>query len=854
MSELRQRSRRRRIRYTGVLWLYVVRLRQRWPQELLAVIGITVGVALLFASQVASTSLSGPVKNLTNGIVGNSELQVVARGADGLPQSTYDAVRELPGVRLAAPLLQVPAHLVGRSGSHGISVFGADPRIVKLRGSLLQGFTADDAAQQRMLVVPKPIAQAVGVGFGDRAQLHVDGRTLVVPVATVDEDDIGALINTSIGLAPLAYLQGLMGLQGRVSRVLVEVEPGQRDAVRAGLQRIAAGRANVVPADHDLQLFNSASAPTSQATTIFSVLSALVGFLFAFCAMLVTAASRRSLAVGLRMSGYRPGQVVRMILVDALVLGAVSVVAGLVLGDVLSRRGFGSDVAFLGGAFPVGNERIVTWSSIAIAAAGGMLAAALGVLAPLRGTAFARSPRPAPRDAGTQRRRIGRTVVLAGTGCLVVAVVLTATAPGTAIVGLIVLTLALALLLPLILDSAIRILLVASRRTARGWVPAIELALRQLRSPEWRVRSVAITMTGAIAVFGSVSLQGSRSNLQSGLDGVTVAFSDVADVWVSPRGAGDVLATQPFGLSRSDTAALSQLPEVADVGLFRGSFLDIREWRVMIVAPPRSTEHLVPSGQVLDGDERRASDLVRSGGWATISRALADQLDVKIGDRFALPSPLAAVYRVAAITNNLGWPGGAVVINADEYARAWGTDAISAYPITLAPGVSADRGADAVADALRENGALRVETAADRIRRQQASGHDGLARLSQITSLTLVAAVLAMAAAIAGLLWQHRRTIARQKLDGHKTPRMWGALVVEAGTLVVTGCVAGATFALLGQVLCTRGVAAVTGFPVEHVVRLDIVAWSAASVVLSSLVVIALPGYLVARVRPALRD
>jgi putative ABC transport system permease protein len=852
VSDLRQLPQRKRIRYSGVLWLYIVRLRQRWPQELLAVIGITVGVALLFASQIASTSLSGPVRQLTKGIVGNSELQLVARSPAGFPQSTYDAVRELPGVRNAAPILQAQANLVGPKGSRGVTVFGADPRVVRLRGTLLQGFTAPDVAQQRAVVVPKPIARAVGVRFGDKPLLQLNGRTVAVPIGTVDRDDIGALSNTSLVLAPLKYMQSLTGLHGRLSRILVEVEPGQRATARAGLRRVAAGRLNVVSADHEFQLFKAASAPTSQATTIFSLLSALVGFLFAFCAMLVTAADRRALAIGLRMSGYRPWQVTRMILVDAVALGVVSVVAGLILGDALSRHGFGSDIGFLGGAFPVGEERIVSWSSVVIAAAGGMLAAALGVLTPLRGSIFTRNPRRELTDSPRPRRHARTVLGAAGTICLAAAVALTVAIPDAVIVGLGVLALSLALLLPLILDGATGVLLWGSRRTSRGWIPAVELALRQLRSPEWRVRSLAITMTGAIAVFGSVSLQGSRGNLQAGLDRVAVGLNSAADVWVSPFGAGDMLATQPFEPSR--TERLSRPSAVRSVGLFRGGFLDVADRRIMVMAPPKTTERPIPSGQILDGDERRASTQIRRGGWATVSRALADQLGVRVGDRFTLPSPVPTVFRVAAITTNLGWPTGAVVINADDHARGWGSDAATAYVIRLAPGVPPDLGRAEVTRALGRNTALRVEPASERIERQRASARSGLLRLSQIASLTLVAAVLAMAAAIAGLLWQHRRTVARQKLDGHKTPRMWSALFIEAATLVVTGCLAGAAFALLGQVLCTRGVAAVTGFPVVDGIRFDVVVWSVLAVVLTSLVVVALPGYLVARVRPSLRE
>ncbi len=63
----------------AILYIYRARLRARLVlvQELLAILGIAVGVALLFASQVASTSLDGSIRQLSEGIVGRASLQLL---------------------------------------------------------------------------------------------------------------------------------------------------------------------------------------------------------------------------------------------------------------------------------------------------------------------------------------------------------------------------------------------------------------------------------------------------------------------------------------------------------------------------------------------------------------------------------------------------------------------------------------------------------------------------------------------------------------------------------------------------------------------------------------------------------
>ncbi len=72
------------MRLSSIAHLYRVRLKVRLVlvQELLAVLGLSVGVALLFASQVASASLNGSVQQLANELVGNMQYQLrVARSA-----------------------------------------------------------------------------------------------------------------------------------------------------------------------------------------------------------------------------------------------------------------------------------------------------------------------------------------------------------------------------------------------------------------------------------------------------------------------------------------------------------------------------------------------------------------------------------------------------------------------------------------------------------------------------------------------------------------------------------------------------------------------------------------------------
>src|SRR6202035_4276725 len=186
---------------------------------------------------------------------------------------------------------------------------------------------------------------------------------------------------------------------------------------------------------------------------------------------------------------------------------------------------------------------------------------------------------------------------------------------------------------------------------------------------------------GAIAVFGSVAVAGAQHTLQNGLDRTASEWNHLASLWVSPAGAGNTLGTTAFDGSLA--AKLRQLPELHSVEVYRGGFLDIGDRRTWVMAPPRSSSQLIPPGQRTEGDPAVANARLRGHGWAVVSQAVADERGLHIGQSFSLPSPVPVALRVAGLSTNAGWPPGVLVINADDYARAWGSPAASALNVSV---------------------------------------------------------------------------------------------------------------------------------------------------------------------------
>ncbi len=834
------------MRWRNILHLYRVRLRSRAVQECFAVLGIAAGVALLFASQVASESLTSSVAELSHGIVGRASVQLLARDPHGMPEALVRQVRAIPGVRVAAPLLEAPAQASGPRSSESVQLVGADESLKQLGGALVAHTELAPFAGIGAVLLPDRLARELGVTrFGHEVTLRLYGRSERAPLYEVlRERQIGPLAASPIVIAPLFYAQEMAGLRGRVSRILVQPAPGAQAAVRAALERLAGGRLNVESTSYDESLFAKAAAASNQSTALFAVISALVGFLFAFNAMLLTVPQRRRLIAELRRDGYAPRTVIAVLLLDAVVLGVAACVLGLALGEELSIHLFRANPGYLGSAFAVGAQRVVGAQSVAVAAGGGMLAAVVAVLSPLRDI-VSRDPLAAiaPRErAGAAAPNV--RLALAGALCLALATAILLAEPQLAILGMVALVAALLLVLPVALEGALALLArVARARTgAVGHVAWMELSAV-------RVRAIGVAATGAIAVFGAVAIQGAHADLLGGLEDAARDTNALTDLWVAPPGAYNLLRTAPF--ASSEQSSIERLPGVRAVRVYRGGLLDWGERRVWVLAPPAQADPLLPRSQLLGGSPRQASARVRAGGWAVLSRALAAEHHVRVGDAVTLPAPLPISVRVAALSTNVGWAPGAMLMNADDYARAWGSADASAYNVLLLPGASPARVASEIRAALPPDGGLAVQTAGAHAAEQNALSRQGLQRLTQIATLILLAAVLAMAAAMGNMVWQRRPRLAKLKLEGFPRTELWRTVLLESVLLLSVGCVSGAAFGLYGQQLLDRALANVINFPVVYSVAALAALVSAAIVTAAALAIIAIPGYLAAGVAPA---
>ncbi len=376
----------------------------------------------------------------------------------------------------------------------------------------------------------------------------------------------------------------------------------------------------------------------------------------------------------------------------------------------------------------------------------------------------------------------------------------------------------------------------------------LQVALTSLKAAT--LRSLALAATGAVAIFGGIALGGSRDDLLRGIDGFAHSYAADAELWVG--NPGDNQATVPFVAARY-AQRIAHVPGVASVSAFQGGFLELGDRRAWVIARPPDGDRNVLRSQIIDGNANAAVRRLGEGGWIAVSKQIAEARHVELGGLFTLPTPTGDVrFKLAATTTDLAWSPGAILIGAADYSHFWDTTMPTALGVDLARRTSVRQARSAIARVLGPESGLEVSTARTREARIDTLTSEGLRRLGEISTLLVVAAILAMAAALGSSIWQRRPALAELRLAGARPARLRRILLTEAMLMLSAGCVTGAVAGIYGQVIIDGYLKHVTGFPVASLAASLRPFEILALVIATTLIVVAIPGWPSSRVSPTL--
>ncbi|MFD8613105.1 FtsX-like permease family protein [Streptomyces sp. NPDC059631] len=624
----------------------------------LPALAVLIGVACVSGSLLYSRSLAEGADRLQRASRPDVSVEVRATGAPaagGAPAVPDEALRRrlaaLPGVAAARGTLVGRAFLVARdgtlvgpaSGAAGVDFtpdrHGADPRYALTGGRGPRG--------PGEVAVDRWSAGRAGYRVGDRVRVVVSGEVRsmrLTGVFTVDDPVVAAggtvtafdqaTARTLFAPAPGAYASvTLTAAPGTAPSVLTE---RAARVLPAGLEAVSRP---------DLDAEAAAAPDRAKLGTLLLVFAGIALFVSAFLVgntfTMLSAARAREHAL-LRAVGASRGRVLRTVLGEAALVGAVAALAGYVTGiGVAAALGtlFGPG-AGPGAAAPL--RPLAPVPLLTALAVGVAVTAAAAYVPALRASAVApvaalRTDLPAP--APSLRRR-----TLAGALATVVGALLLAVAGGelaVLAVGLPVLLAGLVLLTPVIAPPLTQVLGAPLRRATgvRG-----VLALANVRRNPRRTAATAGALTVCVALVSTV----------------TVALSSLSAT--AGRKAGAELPTDlrisavDFAEVGAETAGrVARLPHVAAVTAVREGSFELRDGSTLwaAVVDPDA----VGRGR-LGGLTVRAGSLDALARGVAVTTALAAEHGWKPGDRLtgralsaagvpggpALDRPIVAVY------------------------------------------------------------------------------------------------------------------------------------------------------------------------------------------------------------------
>ncbi|TCC08557.1 ABC transporter permease [Kribbella soli] len=318
----------------------------------LTAIGIVLGVSLISGTYVLTDSISSAFdsifsqnyKNTDAAITGKSAFDLSEDGTQTAPPFEADLlqkVRDLPEVGAAGGAVNGEAQLIGKDGK--AIVFGGAPNL---------GFSVDPSLPQfnslslvkgdwpgagEVVIDTKTAAEK---GFQDGDTIGVQARGAVEPMRISGLVSFGAV--SSIGGATLAGFdvgtaQRLFDKTGKLDQILIAAKKGvDRPELLAAVQKILPPATQVRSAEDQAA---EDAAGTSEFLSflqtfllVFGGIALFVGSFVIANSLSITIAQRTREFATLRTLGAARKQILGTVVLEALVTGIVSAVAGLFLG------------------------------------------------------------------------------------------------------------------------------------------------------------------------------------------------------------------------------------------------------------------------------------------------------------------------------------------------------------------------------------------------------------------------------------------------------------------------------------------------------------------------------------------
>ena len=774
-------------------------LARRPLQTTLVVCGVALGVAVVIAIDFANEGARRAFAESSTALVGRATHQITG-GPSGVPQSLYRQVRVEWGVRASTPVVEGSA-LALTVPPEPVKIMGIDPFAdTPVHAHLSDELSLGDGLDQLLsdepaVVASRAFARRHGLELGDSLPIRVQDRDRGVRLAGLVETGGGGAALDGIFLMDVGAAQDLFEMGDRLTRIDLVSTPADAERLAA---RLPVG-VRIVPATARTDTLEQLTAAFRLNLQALSLLALIVGMFLIYNTITFAVVQRRAVFGTLRTLGATPGQLLGLVLAEALLVSTLGTALGIPVGSALGHGALRlvsrtiNDLYFVLAT----TRHSLTLLTIAKGAALGIVA---GVASALPAAIEAARVPPVTALQASTREEMARSrlplVTAAGLaiGTLGGAIMaMSGTSLAWSFLALLLIYVGLALCTPL---ATLYLMRASTGACAKLFGPMGRMAPRTVSRAIGRtgVAIAALTVAVSVTVGVSLMIDSFRETVVNWLD-VTL----VADLYVSapsPPGAlGRVIGDEVAPL-------LSAVPGVARVETYRSISVASPSGRVHLAvtdaAAGRSDESLyrLASGSPAEVWRRvREGAVVVSEPFAYRRGLLEEPSSVTLDtDRGEHSFPVAGVYYDYATEH------GTVLMHRDVYERHFDDRRISSVAAYLDDGADPDAVAASARDAFGGRALIVAPTRALRRRALQVFDRT-FAVTRALRLLAVVVAAVGVWSALLALQVERTRELGTLRALG-ATPAMLRRLtLIETGLMGVAAGVLSIPAGLLLAVL-----------------------------------------------------
>jgi putative ABC transport system permease protein len=754
-------------------------------------VGIMLGVAVVVAIDLANASASRAFDLSTEAVAGRTTHQIMA-GPQGLDEELYVNLRRQNLSITAAPVL-VDYIASPQLGDRPLQLLGVDP----FAEAPFRDYLGSDSdvptweltsffTQPGALLISTDLAEQYALGVGSQITLEVAGALEPAVIAGILEpvDALSRRALEGIAVADIATAQELTGRLGKLDRIDLILPPDAESAIGKIESALPAGLRVTSVAARTGTIEQMTSAFRTNLTAL-SLLALLVGLLLIYNTMTFSVVQRRPLFATLRSLGVTRREVFSLVVIEALAVGVVGSVAGLLLGVVLGQ-----------GAVQLVSQTIndlyfsLTVRGVEIPASSLIKGGLLGVLATVLAASFpAWEAASVPPKAAASRSRLETKARLAVSrvamgGLLLIAVgAAVLLLPTRSLVvsfgGTLAVVIGFAMLTPLVTAWSMRRLVYPAGRL---WGALGRMAPREV------VNSLSRTSVAVAALMVAVSVT-------IGVSVMVGSFRQTVVVWLEQSLRGDIYISPPsvVGTQSSgvvDPAVLSVLaswPGVSRVDTFRAVQVDSPAGPVTVSHTQNPSIGVERIYRWVAMDPTEVWNAMLNGAvivsepfanWAELPReAAAVTLYTPAGPhRF----PVVGVYYDYTSSQ------GTILMAQSLFMKHWDDSRVGAASLRLESGVDADTLSRELAEVLapvqrlevRPNAGLRADALAIFDRTFAITG--------AMQILATVVAFIGVLSALLSLQLEKGRQMGILRAVGLTVRQLWGLVMLETGLMGAT--------------------------------------------------------------------